>query len=105
MQDYQALQFAQPDQIILSYNKSIESFEDIDKAIQHVKYKYTIQYQEYKPYEQSKIDETFYNDTSYGAWYLAPQISTWPPFETVICLIWTPYREHKVKPDRSMAVS
>ena len=86
-------------------NKSIESFEDIKKVINHVKYKYKIDYLEYKPYEQDKRDETFYNDTSYGAWYFVPQISVLAPFETVICLIWTPSMEHKIKPDWTIAVS
>ena len=86
-------------------NKSIENFEDIEKAIEHVRSKYTIKYLEYKPYEQEKRNTTLYNDTSYGAWYFAPQISTMSPFETVICLIWTPSKEHNIKPDWTMAVS
>ena len=93
----------QPDHPIS--NKSIESFEDIEKAIEGVRYKYKIEYLEYKPYEQDKRAETLYNDTSYGTWYFAPQIITMSPFETVICLIWTPSREHKMKPDWTMAVS
>ena len=86
-------------------NKSIESFEDIKKTIEHVRYKYTIEYLDYKPYEQEKSVETLYNDTLYGTWYFAPQISIWFPFETVICLIWTPSMEHQMKPDWTMAVS
>ena len=89
----------------LPRNKSIESFEDIEKEIQHVRSKYTMKYAEYKPYEQSKTDEHWYNDTSYGIWYFVPKISLDPPFEIVICLIWTPSREHKIKPDWSTAVS
>ena len=93
----------QPDHPIS--NKSIESFEDIEKAIERVRSKYTIKYLEYKPYEQEKRVETLYNDTSNGAWYFAPQISMLSPFETVICLIWTPSMEHQMKPDWTMAVS
>jgi hypothetical protein len=93
----------QPDHPISS--KSIESFEDIQKAIEHVRHKYKIDYLEYKPYEQNKKDETLYNNTSYGTWYFVPQISVLSPFETVICLIWTPTMEHKIKPDWTTAVS
>ena len=86
-------------------NTSIESFEDIEKEIKHVRYKYMIKFLEYKPYEQDKTDETLYNDTSYSSWYFAPQISGLPPFESVICLIWTPSAEHKIKPDWTTVVS
>ena len=86
-------------------NESISSFEDIEKAIEDVKYKYKIKYLEYKPYEQEKRFETSYNDTVYGTWYFAPQISMMSPFETIICLIWTPSVELKIKPDWTMAVS
>ena len=93
----------QPDQLI--GNKTIESFEDIEKATEHVRLRYTIEYQEYKAYEQFKTDKSLYNDTSYGAWYFAPQISSYPPVEIVICLIWTPSREHKIKEDWNILVS
>ena len=83
----------------------IESFEDFHKAIKHVRYKYAIEYVEFKPYESDKRVETLYNNTSYGSWYLVPQISIRDPFETVICMIWTPSREHKIKPDWTKAVS
>ena len=89
----------------LPRNKSIESFEDIEKAIEHVRHKYRIEYLEYKPFEQDKTYEAFYNDTLYGTLYFAPQINLRPPFEAVICLIWTPSRKHKIKPDWSYKVS
>ena len=38
-------------------NKLIESFEDIEKAIKNVRHKYTIQYEEYKAYEEIKTVE------------------------------------------------
>ena len=94
---------SQPDHPI--NKKSIESFEDIEKAIEHVRHKYRIEYLEYKPFEQDKTYEAFYNDTSYGTLYFAPQINVRPPFEAVICLIWTPSRKHKIKPDWSYKVS
>ena len=86
-------------------NKSIENFEDIEKTIEHVRHKYTMQHGEYKPYEQDKTYESFYNDTSYGVWYFAPTISLDPPFEIVICLIWTPSKEHKIIQDWRIEVS
>ena len=86
-------------------NKSIENFEEIEKAIEHFRHKYTIRFSEHKPYEQEKWAENQYNDTSYGVWYFAPKISSYPPYEIVICLIWTPSREHTIKPDWSIAVS
>ena len=85
--------------------KSIESFEDIEKGIELVRQKYRIEYLEYKPFEQDKKYEAFYNDTSYGTLYFAPQIKMKPPFEAVVCLIWTPSRKHKIKPDWSYKVS
>ena len=94
---------AQPDGTIS--NKSIESFEDIEKAIENVKDKYTIEYVEQKPYEQTKMVEKKYADTLYGVWKFAPKISSTPPFEAVICLIWTPSIEYKLKPDWSYKVS
>ena len=86
-------------------DKSIESFEDIDKAIEHVRYKYTFQYCEYKAHEQDKCVENKYNNTSYDSWYFAPQISITSPFETVICLIWTPSRKYIIKTDWMNIVS
>ena len=49
---------AQPDGTIS--NKSIESFEDVEKAIENIKDKYTIEYAEQKPYEQTNIASGFY---------------------------------------------
>ena len=80
-------------------NKSIESFEDIKKEIEHVANTYTMLYAEHKPYEQDKLVENV------GVLYFAPKISTYPPYEIVICLIWTPSREHKIKPDWNIGVS
>ena len=93
----------QPDHSIS--NTSIESFGDIEKATEYVRYKYTIDYIEYRPYEQHKSIKTFYNDTSYGVWYFIPRISMDSPFEVIICLIWTPSKEHKIKHDWTNAVS
>ena len=86
-------------------NTSIESFEDIERAIENVRYKYTIEYEQFVPYEQTKLVENKYNDTSYGIWYFAPYIDINPPFKTEICLIWTPSKEYKIKSDWSIAVS
>ena len=86
-------------------SKSIESFEDIEKAIEHKRQFYSMAYAEYKPYEQTKRNEHLYNDTSYGIWYFAPKINLDPPFAITICLIWTPSKERKIKPDWSIAVS
>ena len=87
-------------------NQSIENFEDIKKEIEHVANTYTMLYAEHKPYEQDKLVENKYkNDTSFGVSYFAPKISTYPPYEIVICLIWTPSREYKIKPDWNFGVS
>ena len=76
-------------------NESIESFEDIERAIENVRYMYTIEYEQFIPFEQTKRIENKYNDTSYGTWYFAPKINIDPPFETDICLIWTPSTERR----------
>ena len=86
-------------------DKSIESFEDVDEAIEHVRYKYTLEHCELKAHEKDKCVENKYNDTSHVSWYFAPQISIRYPFETVICLIWTPSRKHKLKTDWMNIVS
>ena len=86
-------------------NKSIESFEDVEKAVENVRDRFTMVYTDYKPYEDYKIVNYKYNDTSSGIWYFVPKVSMDPPFETVICLIWTPSREHKIKPDWSVEVN
>ena len=49
--------------------------------------------------------EKKYTDTLYGVWNFAPKISLFPPFEAVICLIWTPSIEYKLKTDWSYKVS
>ena len=66
---------------------------------------YTIEYKEYKPYEHQTTVEGNYNDTSNGDWYFAPKISSFFPFEASICLIWTPSKEFKIKPDWTFSVS
>ena len=86
-------------------NTSIESFKDIARAIENVRYKYKIEYEQFVPYEQTKRVENKYNDTSYGTWYFAPKIDIDPPFETDICLIWTPSKDYKIKLDWSIGVS
>ena len=86
-------------------NKSIESFEDIKKAIENVRVNYIIEYAEYKPYEQSTKVEDRHNNTSYGDWYFVPKISDFFPFEASICLIWKPSKEYKLKPDWTFSVS
>ena len=86
-------------------NKSIRNFEDIEKAIEHKRQFYSMAYAEYKPYEQTKRNKHLYDDTSYGIWYFAPKINLDPPFEIIICLIWTPSKERKIKPDWSVVVS
>ena len=86
-------------------NKWIESFEDIKKAIENVRLDYTIEYIENKPYKQNTQVEDKYNDTLYGDWYFVPKISSIPPFEVSICLIWTPSKEFKLKPDWTFSVS
>ena len=84
-------------------NKSIESFEDIKKAIDNVKY--TMDYTEYKPYEESRTVEDENNGTSFGDWHFVPKISMLSPFEPAICLIWTPNKEFKLNSDWSIIVS
>ena len=86
-------------------NNSIQTFEDVEKAIENDSKRYIIYFVEYKPYEEKKTVKIKYNDTSSGFWYFAPKVSMEHPFETVICLIWTPSRDHKIKPDWSFAVS
>ena len=86
-------------------NKSIESFEDVEKAIENVNYRYTVLYSESKQYEKLKRVVNKYNDTPSGNWKFAPKISSYYPFEAVICLIWTPPREHKIKHDWTIMVS
>ena len=86
-----------PDQLI-------ESFEDVTKTIKSVRSMYTIAYFETKPYEETRTVIEKFNNNSYGVWYFAPKISSYPPFQTVICLIYTPSRTYKHKQDWSFSV-
>ena len=92
----------EPDDI---FNISIESFEDVEKEIEKIMINYNIKYTEHKPYEEFKTVEEKYNGTSNGVWYFAPKISIDSPFEAVICMIWTPSKDYKLKPDWSISVS
>ena len=86
-------------------NKSIESFEDVAEEIKNVKRNFKIRYYEYKPYEEMKIVNETYNQTLKNNWYFAPRISNRSPYETVICLIMAPFRDHKLDPERINGVS
>ena len=86
-------------------NKSIESFEDVAEEIENVKLNIKIKYWEHQSYEETKIEEETYNQTLKNDWYFAPTTSEYPPYDTIICLIMAPYREHKYHPDRSYTVS
>ena len=86
-----------PDQLI-------ESFEDVTKTIKSVRSMYTIAYYETKPYEETRTVFEKFNNNSYGVWYFAPRISSYPPFQTVICLILTPSRIYRHKQDWSFSV-
>ena len=85
-------------------NRSIENFEDIQKAIEKTTINYNIKYTEHKPYEKFKTVEEKYNGTSNGVWYFAPKISGYHPFQTVICLIFTPPRNYRLKHEWSFTV-
>ena len=86
-------------------NKSIESFEDVAEEIENVKMNIKFWSSEYQSYEGTKIEVETYNQTLKNDWYFAPTTSDYPPYETIICLIMTPYRDHKYHPDRSYTVS
>ena len=85
--------------------KSIESFEDVVEEIENAKTKYKISYRENKPYEETKIVHETFDQTFNRDWYFAPRVAEYPPFETLICLIMTPLRSHKLQPDWTIAVS
>ena len=85
-------------------DKSIESFEDVTKTIKSVRSMFTIHYTESKPYEETRTVIEKFNNNSYGVWYFAPRISSYPPFQTVICLILTPSRSYRLKQDWSFSV-
>ena len=76
-------------------NKSIESFEDVSEEIEIVKTRFKIKYSEYKSFQEEKIVEETYNHTLNSDWYFVPRISEYSPYDTVICLVVSPYRKHK----------
>ena len=86
-----------PDQLI-------ESFEDVTKAIKSVRSMFTIVYTESKPYEETRTVIEKFNNNSFGEWYFAPRISSYPPFQTVICLIFTPSKSYRPKKDWTFSV-
>ena len=86
-------------------NKSIESFEDVAEEIKNVKTSFKIRYLEYRPYEETRIANEPYNQTLSNNWYFAPRISEHFPYETIICLIMAPFRDHKLSPDQNYDVS
>ena len=86
-------------------NKSIESFEDVAQEIESAKIKYKITHVDYKQFEEFRISDETYNDTSNNTWYFVPKISDYAPFEPVICLIWTPSKDRKIKPGWGFQVS
>ena len=81
-------------------NKSIESFEDVAEEIENVKMNIKINY-----FEDEKFEEETFNQTLNNDWYFAPTTTADPPYDTTICLIMAPYREHYYNPDRSYTVS
>ena len=86
-------------------NKSIESFEDVSEEIETAKTRFKIKYSEYKSFQEPKYLEETYNDTPNSDWYFAPRISEYSPYDTVICLVVSPYRKHKHNPDWKIIVS
>ena len=86
-------------------DKLIESFEDVAEEIEKVKINFKIKYFEFKPYEDLKFVEESFNQTLKNDWYFAPKTSEFHPYETVICLIMAPYREHKYEPNTGYSVS
>ena len=86
-------------------NKSIESFEDVAQEIENVKMNFKIQYYEYRAYEDPKIIDETYNQTLNNDWYFVPKTSAFHPFQTVICLILAPFKDHKPNSDWNIGVS
>ena len=86
-------------------NKSIESFEDVAEEIENVKMNFKIQYYEYRAYEDPKIIDETYNQTLNNDWYFVPKTSAFHPFQTVICLILAPFKDHKPNSDWNIGVS
>ena len=81
-------------------NKSIESFEDVAEEIKNAKMNLKIRYYQRKPYEETRIVDETYNQTSNNNWYFAPRISNRSPYETVICLIMAPFKDCKLDPEQ-----
>ena len=86
-------------------NKSIKSFEDVAEAVNNAKLNFKINYVRFTPHEEIKGENVTYNQTLNNDWYFAPATTAYPPYNTIICLIIAPYREHKHNPDRSYTVS
>ena len=86
-------------------NKSIESFEDVAEEIENVKMNFKMQYYEYRAFEDPKIVDETYNQTLNNDWYFAPKTNDFSPFQTVICLIMAPFRDHKPNSDWNIGVS
>ena len=86
-------------------NKSIESFEDVSKEMENVKTRFKIKYSEYKSFQETKFEEETYDHTLNSDWYFAPRISEYSPYDTVICLVVSPYRKHKHNTDWKVIVS
>ena len=85
-------------------NQQIESFEDVTKTINSVRSMFTIEYYESRPYKDTRAFYEKFNSTSYGVWYFAPRINSNHPFQTVICLIFTPSRSYKLKQEWNFSV-
>ena len=83
------------------HNKSIECFEDVLEEIENAKKIYKIQYDERRIYKKTKT----YNQTLNNDWYFAPKITEYPPYQTEICLIMAPLRNHQLQPDLKIFVS
>ena len=66
---------------------------------------YTVTIVSEKTFEKEKDTKEMFNDTSNDVWYYAPKTSIDYPFDTVICLIWTPSSlQQKLKQDWSVEV-
>ena len=86
-----------PDQLI-------ESFEDVTKTINNVRSMFTIEYFEAKPYRATRVFHEKFHNNSFGVWYFAPRISSDPPFQSVICLIFTPSSSYRLKQEWNFSV-
>ena len=83
---------------------SIKNFDDVTKAIENSRFKYIITINNSKAFEEVKTTIETFNDTSNDVWYFAPKTSIDHPFDTVICLIWTPSLRHEFEQDYSVTV-